>query len=124
VRFVVTWVASSGGKHFHFATNPITKQELANAMPERRADPLFYKGLYGHSGCDERYYQNANIADYLYLVAPFDLNCSTIPRYIKVLKSLGSTVNYDAEFKLNKTRRTQAEEYLERFEREQEYGTG
>jgi hypothetical protein len=92
-------------------------------MPERRADALFYKGLYGNYH-DERDYQNENIADYLYLAAPFDLGGRTIPRYVRVLKSLGSAVNYDAEFKLCKTRKTQAEEYLERFERERKSGTG
>jgi hypothetical protein len=123
LRFVVTWVASSGRRHCHFATNPITKRELAGAAPERRADALFYKGLYG---CyhDERDYQNKDIADYLYLVAPFDLDSRTIPRYIRVLEALGSTVNYDAKFTISKVKKTQAEEYLERFEREQKHGTG
>jgi hypothetical protein len=40
------------------------------------------------------------------------------------LEALGSTVNYDAEFTISKVKKTQAEEYLERFERERNRGAG
>jgi hypothetical protein len=112
-RYIVTWV-SSQGRASHYATKPIPEEELAEACPQRRGDAFFYRGAYG-SRFDLMDYGNREIADYLYLAAPFDLDKGTIPGYIRVLKALGSTVDFDTVFSLaqDRAKKSQARAYLE-----------
>jgi hypothetical protein len=113
-RYVVTWVVSRGKRHRRYATCAMARQELEKANPERLADSFFYKGVYG----DRWWATNPSedrVADYLYLVAPFDLNGKTIPGYIQVLKARGSTVDFDCEFTLTKTLKSNAQVYLEKI---------
>jgi hypothetical protein len=112
-RYIVTWAASKG-KARHYATKPITAAELAAAAPERKADALFYRGAYGDR-FDILEYANKFIADYLYLVAPYDLTQATIPGFIQVLKAYGSTADFDREFTLGAARKNEAREYLKKF---------
>ncbi|MDR1902637.1 MAG: hypothetical protein LBQ88_10190 [Treponema sp.] len=115
-QYIVTWVTSQG-KSRHYATHPILEKELAEAAPERKGDPFFYRGAYGRR-FDIRDYSEKDIADYVYLTAPFDLTYKTIPGFIRVLKALGSTVNFDVAYTLTKERekRSKAREYLNQFE--------
>jgi hypothetical protein len=111
-RYIVTWVASQG-KACHYATKAAEEKDLAAAVPERRSDPLFYRGAYG-AQYDLHSYSDKRIADYLYLAAPFDLTQATIPGFIRVLKSLGSTVDFDHVFSLGAAKKSLAREYLEK----------
>jgi hypothetical protein len=111
-RYIVTWVTSRG-KANHYATKAVEERELAAAVPERRGDPLFYRGAYG-SRYDLHDYSDRTIADYLYLAAPFDLGRDTIPGFIRVLKALGSTVDFDHVFSLGAAKKSLAGEYLNR----------
>jgi len=108
-NYIVTWITSND-KGRHYATRAIERPDITEAMPERQADYYFYKGIYG------RYWGvqplNRDIADYVYLVAPFDLTGKTVPRYIKLLKALGSTVNFDIDFSLGGMRKTEAEKFI------------
>jgi hypothetical protein len=113
-RYIVTWVASGGRKCQHYATRAIPGYKLEKANPERRADIRFYKGAYG-STWDIDSYSDKQIADYLYLAAPFDLDGKTIPAYIQVLKARGSAVDFDYEFTLGKTLKSNAQAYLEKL---------
>jgi hypothetical protein len=114
-RYIVTWVTSRG-KIRHYATRPVGENELAEAVPQRRADTYFYRGIHGNY-YDMSYYNNKDIADYLYFAAPFDLCTETTPGFIKVLKALGSTVNFDVEYTLagERAKKNKAREYLEKF---------
>jgi hypothetical protein len=111
-RYIVTW-ATGQGKANHYATKAIEERELAAAVPERRGDALFYRGAYG-SHYDLHDYSDRTIADYLYLAAPFDLDKKTIPGFVRVLKALGSTVNFDHVFSLGAAKKSLAGEYLDR----------
>jgi hypothetical protein len=44
--YVVNWITSTG-KHFHYATEPILRSELAGTAPQRKGDVYFYRGIYG-----------------------------------------------------------------------------
>jgi hypothetical protein len=113
-RYIVTWTTSQG-KASHYATEAIPETELIKAAPERRADTYFYRGAYGNY-FDMYLYSDNRIADYLYLTAPFDLKKHTIPTFVRVLKSLGSTVNFDLVYSLGRQREknSKAQEYLDR----------
>jgi hypothetical protein len=116
-RYIVTW-ATAQGKCHHYASRPIPEKDMASAVPERRADRYFYRGLYGNGyNYDIDKYPEERIADYLYLTAPFDLTNKTIPGFIRVLKALGSTVNFDVAYTLTQERekRSKAREYLDQF---------
>jgi hypothetical protein len=109
-RYIVTWRAARG-RNLHYATKSVEEKELASAVPERRADPLFYRGAYGgHYYLDD--YSDKSIADYLYFAAPFDLGPATIPGFIRVLKAYGSTVDFDYVFTLGGAKKNEALEYL------------
>jgi hypothetical protein len=112
-RYIVTWIASRG-RGLHYATKAIPGKELEQANPERRADVWFYRGLHGSMWDMDRHPDKCT-ADYLYLAAPFDLDGKTVPGYIQVLKALGSTVDFDYEFTLGKTMKSNAYVYLEKF---------
>ena len=111
-RYIVTWTTSQG-KARHYATKAVEENGLAAAVPERRGDPLFYRGAYG-SRYDLHDYSDKAIADYLYLTAPFDLDKDTIPGFVRVLKALGSTVDFDNFFSLGAVKKSLAREYLEK----------
>jgi hypothetical protein len=116
-RYIVTWVASKG-RNMRYATRAIPGKELERANPERRADALFYKGRFGdYFTANHDHIPDRIVADYLYLAAPFDLNGKTIPGFIRILKALGSTVNFDITYSLTKERakRSEALNYLEKF---------
>jgi hypothetical protein len=113
-RYIVTWVASGGKKHQHYATCAIPGKELEQANPDRRADARFYRGLYGSMWDIDRHPDKCT-ADYLYLAVPFDLDGKTIPAYIQVLKAHGSAVDFDYEFTLGKTLKSNAQAYLEKL---------
>jgi hypothetical protein len=113
-RYIVTWVASSQRRSYHYATEAIPKEELAKAVPERRADIRFYRGAYG-SMWDIDSYPDKQIADYLYLAAPFDLDSKTIPAFIRILKSQGYTTDFENEFTLTKDNKSEAQKYLEKI---------
>jgi hypothetical protein len=116
-RYIVNWVASQG-KARRCATKALEEKDLASAVPERKGDPLFYRGAYGTVyGNDLHYYTERGIADYLYLAAPFDLTSKTIPSFVEVLKALGPTVNFDIIYNLTKERakRSEARKYLEKI---------
>jgi hypothetical protein len=114
-RYIVTWVAT-GRRSMRYATCAIPGKELEKANPERRADAFFYKGIYGNYWwATSNYLTDDRVADYLYLVAPFDLDGKTIPGYIQVLKARGSTVDFDYEFTLTKTLKSNAQVYLEKI---------
>jgi hypothetical protein len=110
--YIVTWAASQG-KPRHYATEAVEEKELAAAVPKRRGDALFYRGAYGNR-YDLHDYSDKAIADYLYLAAPFDLDNKTIPGFVRVLKALGSTVDFDHVFSLRSAKKSLAEEYLVR----------
>jgi hypothetical protein len=112
-RYIVTWLTSQG-KALHYATKAVEERDLAAAVPERRGDPLFYRGAYG-SRYELHSYSDRTIADYLYLTAPFDLGKGTIPGFIRVLKALGSTVDFDHVFSLGAAKKSLAREYLEKL---------
>jgi hypothetical protein len=112
-RYIVTWVTSQG-KASHYATKAVEERELAAAVPKRRGDALFYRGAYG-SRYDLHDYSDRTIADYLYLAAPFDLDKKTIPGFIRVLKALGSTVDFDHVFSLGAAKKSLAREYLDKL---------
>jgi hypothetical protein len=114
-RYIITWVTSQG-KASHYATKPAEEKGLAAAVPERRGDALFYRGAYG-SRWDIHDYSDKKIADYLYLAAPFDLDSKTIPGFVRVLKALGSTMDFDHVFTLGGARKSksQAQEYLDKL---------
>jgi len=86
---------------------------LNEAVAQRRGDRYFYRGLYGNWG-DLQYYTDSETADYVCLTAPFDLSKQTIPGFIQILKSLGSTVNFDYAFSLGESQkvRSAAQYYL------------
>ncbi|GHV91307.1 hypothetical protein AGMMS50268_18100 [Spirochaetia bacterium] len=115
-RYIVTWITTGERTHRHLATGPISKEELSTANPERRGDYFFYQGGYGSradiSSCYEK-----DIADYVYLAAPYDLGRETIPGFIRVLKALGSTVDFTLPLSLGRIKqaKAQAQEYLEKF---------
>jgi hypothetical protein len=98
------------------ATKAVEEKDLASAVPERKGDTLFYRGAYGH-WYDIHDYSDKAIADYLYLAAPFDLGQKTIPGFIRILKALGSTVNFDIIYSLTKERakRSEALNYLKKI---------
>jgi hypothetical protein len=99
-----------------YATHAIPGKELEKANPARRADSLFYKGRFGdHFAVSGNHIPDRIVADYLYLAAPFELNGKTIPDYIQVLKAQGSTVDFDYEFSLGKTLKSNARVYLEKL---------
>jgi hypothetical protein len=110
-RYIVTWITSNG-KANHYATGPISENELAQALPERRAAPLFYRGVYSRN-YDIHYVSSHEIADYLYLAAPFDLDGKTVPGFMRVLKSCGATADFDVKFSLGKAKKSLAQEYLD-----------
>jgi hypothetical protein len=112
-RYIVTWVTSQG-KARHYATKAVEEQELAGAVPERMGDVLFYRGAYG-SRYDLPHYSDEMIADYLYLAAPFDLDKKTIPGFVRVLKALGSKVDFDHAFSLGAAKKSLAQEYLDKL---------
>jgi hypothetical protein len=112
-QYVINWITTCG-TYRHYASKPVSEKELERASPERNGDPLFYRGAYGNR-FDIKDYSEKNIADYLYLAAPFDLDRETIPGYIRVLKALGSTVDFDLVFTLGAARKSQAQEYLEKL---------
>jgi hypothetical protein len=114
-RYIVTW-ASSQGKAHHYATKAVEEKDLTSAVPNRKGDTLYYRGAYG-SRCDIHDYSDKAIADYLYLAAPFDLTVKTIPAFVRVLKTLGSTVNFDFVYRLGREREknSKAREYLDKF---------
>jgi hypothetical protein len=103
-RYIITWVTSRG-KARHYATKTAEEKDLAAAVPERRGDPLFYRGAYGN-WYDLHDYSDKAIADYLYLAAPFDLSKETIPGFVRVLKDLGSTADFDHVFSLGAAKKT------------------
>jgi hypothetical protein len=111
-RYIITWITSHG-KARHYATKAVEEKDLAAAVPERRADPLFYRGAYG-SWYKLHSYSDKAIADYLYLTAPFDLGKETIPGFVRVLKALGSAVDFDHVFSLSAAKKSQAQEYLDK----------
>jgi hypothetical protein len=112
-RYIVTW-ASSQGKARHYATKAAEERDLAAAVPERKGDALFYRGAYGDR-YDIHDYSDKAIADYLYFAAPFDLDNKTVPGFIRVLKALGSTVDFDHVFKLGAAKKSRAQEYLDKL---------
>jgi hypothetical protein len=112
-RYIVTWTASQG-KARHYATKAVEERDLQVTVPERKGDALFYRGAYG-SRYDIHDYSDKAIADYLYFAAPFDLDSKTIPGFIRVLKALGATVNFDHVFKFGMVKKSQAQEYLEKL---------
>jgi hypothetical protein len=118
-RYIVTWLASRG-RNLHYATKAIPRKELEKANPERKADALFYRGIYGSYYFATNDPSEKRIADYLYLVAPFDLDCKTIPAFIKILKAQGSTVDFGYEFSLTRNNKSEAMRYLEKFTATQE----
>jgi hypothetical protein len=112
-RYIVTW-ATSQGKARHYATKAVEERDLQAAVPEKRGDALFYRGAYGDH-YDIHDYSDKKIADYLYFAAPFDLDSKTVPGFIRVLKALGSTVNFDYVFKLGEAKKSHAQEYLDKL---------
>ncbi|GHV79778.1 hypothetical protein AGMMS49944_15690 [Spirochaetia bacterium] len=116
-RYIVTWVSAAGGSCRHYAADGISEEKMAEAVPHRRADPYFYRGLRGRS-YDVRDYFDKNIADYVYLTAPFDLTRNTVPGFIKVLKALGYTTDFDFTYTLTqeRNRQSQAQNYLNNFQ--------
>jgi hypothetical protein len=114
-RYIVTWVTSRG-KARRYASGPAEEKELAEAVPGRRADLYFYRGFYG-GWYDMHEYSDERIADYVYLAAPFDLTRETVPGFIRVLKALGPTVDFDLDYSLGRERakKSPAREYLEKF---------
>jgi hypothetical protein len=112
-RYIVTW-ASSQGKARHYATKAAEERDLPAVLPERKGDTLFYRGAYG-SHYDIHDYSDKKIADYLYFAAPFDLTRKTTPGFIRVLKALGSTVDFDHVFKFSTVKKSQAQEYLDKL---------
>jgi hypothetical protein len=110
-RYIVTWITSNG-KAYHYATDSISENELARALPERRADALFYRGVYGW-GYDIHNVSDHRIADYLYLAAPFDLDGKTVPGFIRIAKFYGATADFDVKFSLGKAKKSLAREYLD-----------
>jgi hypothetical protein len=112
-RYIVTW-ATSLGKARHYATNLVSESGLSEAIPERRADTYFYRGLQGNSFVLD-YLRNKDIADYVYLAAPFDLDKETIPGFIRVLKALGSTVDFSMDYTLGgqRAKKSEARKYLD-----------
>jgi hypothetical protein len=113
--YVITWVASQG-KASHYATKGVEEKDLALAVLERRADALFYRGAYG-SRYNIHDYSDRTIADYLYFAAPFDLDSKTIPGFARVLKALGSIVDFDHVFTLGEARKSKslAQAYLDKL---------
>jgi hypothetical protein len=111
-RYIVTW-ATSGRNCRHYASDSVLEDNMAEAVPGRRADSFFYRGLYGNRWISEDY-QDDDIADYVYLTAPFDLDHNTVPGFIKVLKALGYTNDFDFVFTLTgeRIRQSKAREYL------------
>jgi hypothetical protein len=112
-RYIVTWAASQG-KTRHYDTKEAEERDMASAVPERKGDMLFYRGAYGDR-YDIHDYSDKAIADYLYFAAPFDLTMKTTPGFIRVLKALGSNVNFDYVFTLGGAKKNQAQEYLDRL---------
>jgi hypothetical protein len=114
-RYIITWAASRE-KAIHYATKAVEEKDLEAAVPERRADALFYRGAYG-SRCDIHDYSDRLIADYLYLAAPFDLDKKTIPSFVRVLRSLGSTIDFGHVFTLGGARKSKslAQAYLDKL---------
>jgi hypothetical protein len=112
-HYIVTW-ATSRGKARHYATKAVEERELAAVVPERRGDRLFYRGAYGDR-YDLHKYSDREIADYLYFAAPFDLDKDTIPGFVRVLKNLGSTVDFDHVFTLGAAKKSHAREYLDKL---------
>jgi hypothetical protein len=110
-QYIVTWIAAQG-KGRRYATAPVLEKELVGAVPERKADRYFYRGLYGNYW-DIRGYSKKNTADYVYLAAPFDLDGKTVPGFIRVLKAHGSTVDFGRVFTLGTARKSAAREYLD-----------
>jgi hypothetical protein len=100
IRFVVNWVTSSGRAR-HYASGALAKAELPTAMPLRRGDNYFYRGIFGRREKELTYVQDKDIADYVYLAAPFDLNPKTIPAFVKNLKGMGNTVDFDFPFSID-----------------------
>jgi hypothetical protein len=115
-RYIVNWVTSQG-KARRCATKALEEKDLASAVPERKGDPLFYRGAYGRVYANDLHYYTEGTADYVYLAAPFDLTQKTIPSFIGVLKALGSTVNFDITYNLTQERakRNEARKYLEKI---------
>ena len=111
-RYVVNWMASKG-KHRLYATVGVARENLYTAYPVRDGDLYFYRGLYGM-----RYslgsYTDTEGADYVYLVAPFDLCKKTIPEFIQALRSSGYTADFDYVFSLDEKKESlrQARAYL------------
>jgi hypothetical protein len=114
-RYIITWVASRE-KASHYATKGVEEKDLALAVPKRRADALFYRGAYG-SRYDIHDYNDRLIADYLYFAAPFDLDSKTVPGFTRVLKALGSTVDFDHVFTLGEAKKSKslAQAYLDKL---------
>jgi hypothetical protein len=108
--YVVNWLASQG-KYRLYATKGVYKERLDKAVPERDGDLYFYRGLYGRH-YSLKSYRDIEAADYVYLVAPFDLCKKTIPEFIQLLRSTGSNADFDYVFSLEKESLSQARAYL------------
>ena len=119
-RYLVHWVTSQG-KHYHYASDRVVKDMLSEALPQRMGDRYFYRGIHSRWDTWVRCYHADEVADYEYLVAPFDLCKKTIPGFILVLKRFGSTVDFDCVFSLAKSREisSPACQYLENHALEQ-----
>jgi hypothetical protein len=114
-RYVINWVASCG-KHHHYGSGPVERKNIDGALPVERGNPYFYRGLYGNRYSPDCY-TDRETADYVYLAAPFDLCKQTIPGFIRILKTFGSTVDFDCAFSLGESKKNQstARQYLEKF---------
>jgi hypothetical protein len=109
-RYVVNWLASRG-KYHRYASMGIDRDDLDKAVPVRDGDTYFYRGLYG-ARYSLKSYTDTEAADYVYLVAPFDLCKKTIPEFIQGLRSTGSKPDFDYVFSLEKESLSQARSYL------------
>jgi hypothetical protein len=99
--YEVNWITSAPGRsHRRYAVGYITEKEVPEAKPTNRAGPYFFQGIHDKP-YDFKYVKNEDVADYVFVCAPQDLNDRTIPGFITELKVTGVKVDFDFPFSID-----------------------
>jgi hypothetical protein len=98
--YVVNWITSAPNRHYRrYNTNYILQEEIDTAKPDKTGDPYFLLGICGKP-FDFKHVKDKDVADYVFICAPWDLNTRTIPAFITELKAAGAKTDFDYRFTL------------------------
>jgi hypothetical protein len=104
VCYRVNWVKSTGTLHSYssggFIYDISNEREMSKYMPSRNGDTFWRDGIAGRPFSLINIH-NEDVADYVFVCAPWDLNRRTIPGFIGKLKASGIMVDFDFPYSMD-----------------------